>query len=216
MLFKIRLMRIIGNIMAKKLSSEAVDGALKLLAGRLDLTAAEPVQLVVCGGSALVALGFQTRTTKDVDIVALMKQDGRLTSPDPLPEFLTKAAAQVARDLGLFEDWLNNGPSRGEGGLFQMGLPAGFTERLVGRSYGPPLTVYFIGRVDQIHFKLYAAVDQGGDPTHVADLHALKPTDAELEMAARWTMTHDISDGFKMMLQELLKQMGYESVAKNI
>ncbi|MBA4147544.1 MAG: hypothetical protein H0X66_05465 [Verrucomicrobia bacterium] len=167
-------------------------------------------------GSALVALGFRTRTTKDVDIVALMESGGELTSPDPLPEFLTKAAAQVARDLGLFDDWLNNGPSQGEGGLFQMGLPVGFPERLVARSYGPRLTVYFIGSLDQIYFKLYAAVDQGGDPTHVADLQSLTPTETELEAAARWTMTHDTSDGFKSVMQELLKEMGYGSVAKNI
>ncbi|MEO7679018.1 MAG: hypothetical protein ABIV39_19870 [Verrucomicrobiota bacterium] len=202
--------------MAEKLSSEALDGALKLLAGRLDLGATEPIRLVVCGGSALIAMGFRMRTTQDVDIVALMKSGGQLASPDPLPEFLTIAAAQVARDLGLFENWLNNGPSQGDGGLFQMGLPEGFSERLVEKIYGPRLTVYFIGRIDQIHFKLYAATDQGGDPTHVADLKALKPTASELEAAARWTMTHDTSDGFKMMLQELLKEMGYESIAKNI
>ena len=54
------------------------------------------------------------------------------------------------------------------------------------------MTVYFIGRLDQIHFKLYAAADQR-DGTHLADLRALKPTDEELETAARWAMTHDVS-----------------------
>jgi hypothetical protein len=37
-----------------------------------------------------------------------------------------------------------------------------------------------------------------------------------LEAAARWAMTHDVSEGFRWVLQELLKEMGYESAAKNI
>jgi hypothetical protein len=138
-----------------------------------------------------------------------------LASPDPLPEFLLTAAAQVARDLGLFDNWLNNGPSRGEGGLFQMGLPAGFSGRLTAKEYGSRLTVHFIGRLDQIHFKLYAAADQR-DGTHLNDLKALHPNAAELEAAARWAMTHDVSEGFRMILQELLTQLGHESIAKKI
>src|ERR1700682_2190302 len=100
-------------------------------------------------------------------------------SPDPLPDFLIAAAKQVARVLGLFDNWLNNGPSSGEGGLYQMGLPEGITERLTGQEYGSRLMVYFIGRLDQIHFKLYAAADQR-DGTHLTDLSALEPTDVEL------------------------------------
>jgi hypothetical protein len=150
-----------------------------------------------------------------MDVVALLSTSHELVSPDPLPDFLLTAADQVARDLGLFEGWLNNGPSRGEGGLFQMGLPEGFVGRLTEKEYGPHLAVYFIGRVDQIHFKLYAAADQR-DGTHLNDLKALHPTSAELEAAARWAMTHDVSEGFKMVLKELLTQIGHESVAERI
>jgi hypothetical protein len=117
--------------------------------------------------------------------------------------------------LGLFEGWLNNGPSRGEGGLFQMGLPAGLVGRLTEKKYGSRLAVHFIGRLDQIHFKLYAAADQR-DGTHLNDLQALRPDAAELEAAARWAMTHDVSEGFKMVLKELLTQLGYEYVAKDL
>jgi hypothetical protein len=145
----------------------------------------------------------------------MMNATHELFSPDPLPDFLLTAAEQVARDLGLFEGWLNNGPSRGEGGLFQMGLPAGFVGRLTEKKYGSRLAIHFIGRLDQIHFKLYAAADQR-DGTHLNDLKALRPSAAELEAAARWAMTHDVSEGFKMVLKELLTQLGHESVAKNI
>ena len=175
----------------------------------------EPVRLVICGGSALIAMGLRQRTTNDADVIAMLNATGELASPDPLPPFLLEASAQVARDLGLKENWLNNEPSRNDGGLFQMGLPVGFADRLTRQVFGPRLTIYFIGRLDQIHFKLYAAADQRDD-THIADLRALKPTEVELEAAARWAMTHDVSEGFRMVLIELLKQMGYESVAKNI
>jgi len=150
-----------------------------------------------------------------MDVVALLSAAQEPISPDPLPDFLLRAADQVARDLGLFEGWLNNGPSRGEGGLFQMGLPEGFVGRLTEKKYGPRLAVYFIGRLDQIHFKLYAAADQR-DGTHLNDLKALHPTAEELEAAARWAMTHDVSEGVMMVLKELLTQLGHESVAERI
>jgi hypothetical protein len=215
MLFILRYLRILNSFMERQLTKESLERTFRLLSGRLDLMHADAVRLVVCGGSALIATGLRQRTTNDADVVALMSDSGELLNPDPLPAFLLEASAQVARDLGLKENWLNNEPSRNEGGLFQMGLPAGFTDRLTKQVFGPRLTVYFIGRLDQIHFKLYAAADQR-DHTHIADLRALNPTDAELEAAARWTMTHDVSEGFRMVLVELLNQLGYESVAKKL
>jgi hypothetical protein len=196
-------------------TKDALDKAFKLLSGRLELAQSEPVRLVICGGSALIAMGFRNRATNDADVVALLGENGELISPDPLPEALLEAAAQAARDLGLNENWLNNEPSRNEGGLFQMGLPQGFVGRLTKQAFGSRLTIYYIGRLDQIYFKLYAAADQHDD-THIADLRALTPTETELAGAARWAMTHDVSDGFRMVLIELLNQMGYESAAKNI
>ena len=207
--------RKINSIMSIQISRESMDQALSLLSGRLDLAQSDPVRLVICGGSALIATNLRRRTTRDVDVVALLSTAHELISPDPLPDFLLKAADQVARDLGLIEGWLNNGPSRGEGGLFQMGLPQGFVSRLTEREYGPRLIVYFIGRLDQIHFKLYAAADQR-EGTHLNDLKALHPTAAELEAAARWTMTLDVSEGFRMVLKDLLTQLDHESVAERI
>ena len=215
MLCIVRDIRTINSFMPNPISHDNIDQALSLLAGRLDLAQTEPVRLVICGGSALIAMNLRRRTTRDMDVVALLSAAQVPISPDPLPDFLLRAADQVARDLGLFEGWLNNGPSRGEGGLFQMGLPEGFVGRLTEKKYGPRLAVYFIGRLDQIHFKLYAAADQR-DGTHLNDLKALHPTAAELEAAARWAMTHDVSEGFKMVLKELLTQLGHESVAERV
>ncbi len=95
-----------------------------------------------------------------------------------------------------------------------MGLPAGLAERLQFQRYGAHLTVHFIGRVDQIHFKLYAAADRGG--YHIEDLRALDPTPDEIETAARWAMTHDVSEGFVMVLKDLLRSLGYAESADRL
>ena len=191
------------------------DKAFRLLNGHLALAGAPRFNLVVCGGTALVATGLLTRATRDVDVVALMDDEGVLLDPAPLPPALVAAVHEVADDLGLPPDWLNNGPSSGEGGLFRLGLPHGFAERLTWTTFGEKLTVGFIGRYDQIHFKLYAAVDQSGG-YHADDLQALHPTDQELLEAVRWTRTHDPSVGYLQSLQWFLREFGYGHLVDRI
>lgn len=198
---------------SSSLDRQALDLALTSLAIRLEENKAEPIELVVCGGSALILTGLIARTTRDVDVVALIKK-GILCAPDPLPPELERAAQEVAQDLNLPATWLNNGPSRGEGGLFQMGLPAGFADRLRHQSYNERLKVHFIHRIDQVHFKLYAAVDRGG--YHITDLNALTPTPEEILTAARWSMTHDVSAGFVFVLKKLLQGIGYANIAEQL
>jgi HAMP domain-containing protein len=96
---------------------EQFETALRLLDGRLTLAAAPGYRLVVCGGTALVATGLLQRATRDVDIVAMADDQGALIDPAPLPPPLLSAAAEVADDLGLSGDWLNNGPSSCDGGV---------------------------------------------------------------------------------------------------
>jgi len=195
------------------LDRSSLEQTFQLLAARLDAEKADPVDLVVCGGSALILSGLIARTTRDVDVVALMR-DGVLSSPDPLPADLDRAVREVAEDLGLSPDWLNNRPSRGEGGLFQMGLPAGFADRLRCTRYGDGLAVRAIGRTDQVHFKLYAAADRGG--YHITDLMALDPSSEELVAAARWAMTHDVSEEFAAVLKKLLSELGHGNAADQL
>lgn len=195
------------------LGEDRLNLALQSLAIRLEANEAAPIEMVVCGGSALILTGLVARTTRDVDIVALIKQ-GVVCSPAPLPPSLLQAAQEVAEDLNLPTDWLNNHPSHDAGGLFQMGLPSGFSGRLSQRIYGRSLTVHFIHRLDQIHFKLYASADRGG--YHIADLLALKPSADEIEAAARWAMTHDVSDGLVLVLKRLLRSIGYDTVAERL
>jgi hypothetical protein len=194
---------------------EQFNQALRLLDGRLAIAGAPAYNLVVCGGTALMANDLVQRTTKDVDIVAMADDEGSLIDPAPLPDPLVKAAQEVADDLGLPDSWLNNGPSSGDGGIFRLGLPLDFSERLSWERFGKKLTVAFVDRIDQIHFKLYAAVDQFGS-YHASDLKELDPTDEELLTAAAWTRTHDPSVGYLESLMMFFRKYGYEHLAERV
>ena len=196
------------------ITQDSLERVFRALNAHLSFTKAEQYHIVVCGGAALMALQYVTRVTRDVDIVALRDAEGALRSPSPLPQALLEAADTIAPEFGLEKGWLNNGPSSDEGGLYQMGLPQGFLERLHHHRYGEHLTVSYVGRIDQICFKLYAAADRGG--YHITDLQALKPNDEEVLLAARWSMTHDTSEGYKGVLKTLLKELGYERVSHQI
>jgi Nucleotidyltransferase of unknown function (DUF6036) len=181
--------------------AERADELLAALGEQL-AAAGEHFHLVIIGGSALLALGLIQRATRDVDVLALETSEG-LMPADPLPATLAQARDRVAQDFGLPANWLNPGPTD----LLRWGLPDGFLSRVETRSYGTALTVRYAGRLDQIHFKLYAMVDQGAG-RHEADLSALAPTAHELLAAARWTRTHDPSDGFRQELVAALAHLG--------
>jgi hypothetical protein len=169
-----------------------------------------PEHFVVCGGSSLLALGLVRRaTTRDVDILARL-ETGHLVRAKPLAAEVVEDAEAVRGELNLPADWLNTGPS--DDTFFQHGFPEGLASRVTTRRYGPALQISFIGRYDQIHFKLYAAADQGGG-RHLQDLLELAPTAEELLAAARWTRTQDASDGFRHVLGELLTHLVHGNLA---
>lgn len=184
-------------------SVEAVDRLLSALAEQLQVAGASYDVLVV-GGSALLALGLLARPTQDVDIVALKGAQG-LAPAEPLPAVLADARDRVARDFGVPAAWLNGGPSA----LLDLGLPDGFEQRALIRDYGAALRVRFASRFDQIHLKLYAMVDQGPGK-HESDRKAIEPTRSELLAAARWSRTHDPSDGYRAMLIQALSHLGIQ------
>jgi hypothetical protein len=163
----------------------------------------DPVEV---GGSALMALELVRRSTTDVDVVAFAER-GTLHSAKPFPQPLEEAKERVKRDFDLKDNWLNPGPTD----LLRFGLPEGFWERLTSRTYGTALTVHFVGRFDQIHFKLYAMTDLGPG-RHEADLRVLGPTREELITAAKWARAHDPSPGFLMVMLSALRHLGVEDV----
>ena len=193
----------------KPIDLPKLNTALHLLNEQLVLRESPLVEIVVCGGSALIATGLVPRTTQDVDVIALM-DSGKLMDSEPLPEYLLDAAERVRVMMGLPMNWFNNGPAS----QFNMGLPEGFQQRLSSTVIGEKLTVHFIGRLDQIFFKTYASADRGG--YHITDLKALNPTTDELIAAAKWCMTQDVSEAFRMILLEMFAQLGWQDVCVQI
>lgn len=195
--------------MDKPIDISKLEHALQMLNELLILNDSPQTGIVVCGGSALIALSLVPRTTQDVDIVALMNE-GVLVNAEHLPDYLLKAAEKVGRMMNLPEDWLNAGPAS----QFQMGLPDGFQERLHPVIIGEKLTVYYIDRIDQIYFKTFASADRGG--YHVTDLKQLAPMEDELIAAARWCMTQDVSPEFRMILKDMFAKLGWPNVSARI
>src|ERR1700719_2377733 len=89
--------------------------------GELLALAGRPTAIVVLGGAALNLLGFVSRPTGDVDVIAFA--DGlRLSAPpEPLPESLLSAVRTVARQMRLPDDWLNTVAAL----QWRQGLPPG-------------------------------------------------------------------------------------------
>jgi hypothetical protein len=166
------------------------------------------VGIIVVGGTALNLLGIVERTTRDVDVLAVVKGKAQpggvvLTPPDPLPEPLRQAIVTVARDLGLSGDWMNTVV----GLQWQTGLPPGLERRLHWRRYGG-LTVGLADRYDLIFFKLYAAADSGGPSSvHFQDLLSLRPTEGELSAAATWVREQDPTPEFSDILQQVIEHV---------
>ena len=186
-----------------------LEGALSLLGEFLGERVPKE-SLIISGGAALSIKGIVSRTTKDVDVVALLGEN-EILDARPLPTAILDASRLVAQALGLNGDWLNDGSAA----QIKFGFPEGFQERLEMRRYGKSFTVYFIGRLDQIHFKLFAAVDQGPGK-HSQDLLALMPTKDEMDLAAFWVRDQDASAGFKTQLKEALAGLGYAESADRI
>lgn len=168
-------------------------------------------ELVACGGSALNALGLIERATKDIDVIAILKNGEPVKCAD-FPDYLKDAIIRVSEDMGLPNDWINMGPAL----LTDIGLPSGFFTRLHPVAYGKFLTMHFIDRLDQIYFKLYAAVDQGPASRHFQDLLKLGPNEDEISGAANWLLGQDISGEFRSQLRQCLVFMEFKDAAGRI
>ena len=198
-------------------NADDIQGALQRLGKRLLYDYTEPISLVVCGGSALNVLNIASRTTRDVDVLATVEEtaDGiRVRHDQPLPKGFCKVVAEVGRDLGLEEDWLNMGP---KDVLEVYGAPQGMTDRWERRGYGPSLTLYFVGRLDQVHLKLLAAADPRAEPRHVEDLLVrIKPTAGEVRTAVAWLLDRKTSHRFRGNVRRVVEALGYDNISHSI
>ena len=196
-----------------RLSLNNIDTIFGALEKQISLRVTEHVGVVVCGGTALAILELVPRATKDVDVLAWARTVDdqffleRITG---FPDWLEESAAAVALDFHLAKGWFNAGPAS----QLDLGLPDGFKKRLIRKLYGLQLTIFLVGRLDQVYFKLFAAVDR--NEHHTQDLLGLDPTDAEMFDAASWVLTQDVSEPFRMGLKDFLEKHGYADVADRL
>ena len=187
-----------------------IDQLLEALNASLSAMDAPALELLICGGAALAVMELISRPTLDIDVLAIVDGEQDVMAK-PFPAYLRKAVSRVARAHSLSEDWLNHGPAD----MQRFGLPVGILDRALKVEYGDRLAVRFVGRYDQIHFKLYALVDQGTGK-HLDDFIQLRPTEEEVDSAAMWCINQDPSGGFKLMLTGALTHLGFENVAARI
>lgn len=189
-----------------ELSQQNLDEALKLLANLLATRNGAAFWLIVCGGSALLAQEIISRSTEDVDILAIRDWDGGVDHAFPMPEALKEAAAHVADELHLGGNWLNNADSLHYPDLHL--LPASFWHELKTRDYGHYLKISFVTRSGQIQLKTYAALNRA-KPRDLDDLRTLAPTSAETEAAVRWVLDHIPVLSHRDKLPDLLTHLGH-------
>lgn len=161
------------------------------------------VSLLLVGGAALNLRGLISRTTLDVDVVALVdttKRKRSFRSPDPLPSALKEAIETVGGDFGLSPDWMNTVVAS----IWEQGVPESLPDDIQWQSYGS-LEIGLVGRQTLISLKLYATIDQGKQSKHFADLIQLHPTDDELQVAASWVSKQDTSPEFRQFISEAVK-----------
>lgn len=198
-----------------ELNHDIVHESLALLGELLAGRRVRPLHLVVSGGSALLAAEIVSRTTHDVDVIAMRGElDGDIIDAHPLPEFLKESVREVAEEKRLRPNWLNAATA-----MLMVDLrrfPADFLADLVDRSYGDWLRVSFIGRSGQIYLKFYAAVARS-EARDLGDLRALAPDAAEAERTARWLIEEEVvSKGHLPRLLDLLRQLGNHDLVPRI
>lgn len=195
----------------KPLDGPILENALRAVSAVLEHDGAESETVVICGGAALLSLGFISRRTKDVDVLAGVDPVKGLVDPRPFSPALERAVREVAQALGLPPNWFNAGPAD----QVMAGLPEGFLSRLQRRDYGSHLTVFLPDRYDLIHLKLFAGVDQGPG-RHWSDLKALNPTRDEMLAAARWVLSQDAGEVFPGVVRDALKFHDYADIAEHL
>lgn len=184
----------------------ALNSALSLLGEFLAGEASAPVWLVVSGGGTLLAQRLSARPTKDVNVMALREWEGNIVNAYPLPAAVKNAAARVAAELNLNEDWLNSAASLH--GFDLSLLPKRFWQDIDTREFGDHLKVSFIGRPGLILLKFNAALgrDQRRD---IDDLLCLQPTRAETAESLHWVLRHLHDRKTHPKIPSLLQEIGH-------
>ena len=153
-----------------------------------DLLEAEGVQVgvVVVGGASLNLLGFVSRTTDDIDVIARVEGAG-CAGREAASTGTPAGCPGACRRQGRARLWVaTNLDEHGGRGTVAAGAAS------------------VAGRRTLIALKLFAAVDQGPRSVHYQDLVMLAPAADELEHAVGWVRMQDASDVFASMLDQVI------------
>lgn len=170
---------------------------------------------VLCGGaSALCMLEILSRSTMDVDALAILGRDGMLSKIRKFPKELEQAIQRTAITLGLDDEWFNASASE----LIRIGLPKGVVSRSSRHvvRYGPCLSVQFLDRLDQVALKLFAATDPVKYRRHLEDLVEMRPKSKEIDHALSWMLGWRTSPAFRKRLAAILVGLDFPKHAKRI
>jgi hypothetical protein len=149
-------------------------------------------EAIIIGGAAMQLLGLTDRVTKDCDVL----------SPKITFE-LKEASVEFAKEHGLSDNWLNNGPE-----TLIRDLPSDWQKNIVLLYEGKNLKLFTLSRLDFIRSKLFAYLDRGID---LQDLTKLMPTKSEIDQLRDWLKERDGNPDWpeyvEIRLSELLEEL---------
>jgi len=191
------------------LNGEEAEEYLEALGSIMESESMEPLDILVCGGMALILQGLIDRRTRDIDGIALVvEREGAYVLKKPhLKKAVKEAIRRVASVYGITPNWLSFQART----LLDDGLPRGIVERAEVRRYGEKLTVRLISRYDQVHLKLKAAISREGPDA--GDILEMRATDEEIAAAARWCLELGYS---RREVKEALEGIGCGDIAERI
>lgn len=170
----------------------------------------DPIDILVCGGMALIMQDLVVRPTTDIDgIGCVVDEEGSLVlrSPDMQHAF-RQARERVAAANELGNRWINF-QSRT---LIDNGLPEGILERALKSQYGPKLRIRLCSRVDIVALKMWAALDPKRD-VDLKDLLSLKVKRDEAEFGARYCLGNQAE---KNQVAKVLEAIGHDEMAREL
>jgi len=175
----------------------------------LESEAFESVDLIICGGMALVLQRFSDRPTRDIDTLGIVvEQDGALELRKPLfSADLRLAIERVGTVFGKGKNWLNTGPIS----LHDTDLPDGLIERAETRRYGQVLTIRLCSREDLVLFKMWAACLRSGPD--MDDLVEMDATEEEATKGYLWCLGQGAE---KEALLVILQEIGHAELAERV
>lgn len=138
----------------------------------------------------MMARGFVSRVTKDIDVIALRELEGDLIEAHPLPEWFLEITKRIASQKGHPINWIKPSTSLIHTELFRL-LPPESWQELEEIAFGERLRVGFLGRTAQLHLKGYAIANRD-EPRDTSDFKSLSPTEEEIAKVDAWLRTQEL------------------------